>query len=537
MDVTRWTKTLFAKAALVLVLVTSAVALGTVTLLSERVSAQFRGELDRRGRSLLSTLERHQDLHLSVVLRDREAAARVLGEVLRADEDVVYLAALDGRGEVLAAVARGSADATARVRQELAHHALEGGTAHSDERLRRFTERVIEEASGNSGLELPGQASQGPVRAGALVLALDGDRVVGDLALQTVGAVATNGLLLALAFLGFFWMIARRTGRMVAFAEALAHGDLQPQLEVSAEDELGRLAEALLTLRSNTVDMVRQLREASGSLRVSSLEVLRSAEQQLTLAQREEASAEETGAVVELLRESFRDAAAQAEGVVRLARASDESSRAGTSAVQDAVQAIHAMSEQAEGMARTVVTLVDRASQIATMMEHLRDFADESHVLALNASIEAVRAGEAGKGFGVVAKEVRILAERSRDATAQVQRMIGEIQTAARDSIAGVEESRRRSQVASGLAAKSGQAIERLSATLADSSSTATEIAGNTGSQGRQVDQIWGEMQNVLRATHEVASGIAQLRESSQSIARHADRLQGLVDTYRLESP
>jgi len=535
-SVTRaWRRTLFVKAAVLLLSILAVVAVATAVVFSRSLAAQFRGELDERGSSLLHTLERHQDLHLAIGLRDRTSVQRVLGEVLAANRDARYLGAVDAQGDVLAAVARDGGDAAAIVRAELRRHGLDGSGPGSDDDHRRFTEPVVEAAAPGGALEPPGTGPGTARVLGHLVLGLDAARIGSQAAQITVKTVLTASVALLVAFLAFFWIIARRTMRMVAFAEALAACDLSAALEDHVDDELGRLAQALLRLRENTAAVVRQLREASGALRGASGEVLSGAESQLALARGQADAVRDAGAVVDRLREAAQQAGTTAEGVVTVAHATEDSTRTGRAAVDEAVAAIVAMRDQAEGMASTVVGLVEKTAHIGAIMEALQDLAEQSSVLSLNASIEAARAGEAGRGFAVVAAEVRSLADQSRGATAQVQKIVGDVHKAARASLAVVEESRARAQEASRLAASSGEAIRRLAAAIGESWSAADQIAGSTRAQGEEVARIWSAMQDVDRATREAQAGIAQLRDASQSIAQHADRMQGIVSLYRVD--
>lgn len=525
-----WARSLFAKGALLLVAVMGAVSLLAGGLSSWQLYASLRGELDLRGRSLLHTLERHQDLRLAIALKDAATARAVLEDLRAADGDVAYVAAVAQDGSVLAAASR-DADPAARVARELALHPLDG-PARSDGALRRFTQ-VVTEAGGSDGLGMPGAA--GPVRSGGLVLGLDARRLVRIVAIQTLRTVGATGAVLLVAFLAFFWTIARRTARMVSYAEALAAGRLDVALEETSADELGRLAGALSRLGENTAAVVRQLRVASASLHAASREVLSGAESQLELTSRQAAGVKQTGAVVERLRGAFSEAGTRAEGVIALAQASEESTRAGTAAVDEAVAAIVAMRDEADGMARSVEDLVERTGRIGSIMEAMHDLAEQSHVLALNASIEATRAGERGRGFGVVAQEVRTLAQRQRDASAEVQRIVGDLQRAARASAALVETSRARAQDASHRAQSSGEAIRRLASTIGESSAAATAIAGTTGAQATAVAEIVQAIKDVLGATDQVTRGVGSLREASESIAQHADQMGAIVNTYRVE--
>jgi methyl-accepting chemotaxis protein len=526
-------RSLFAKAALLLVAVTTVVALVAGAYFSAGLASDSRRELDLRGRALLRTLERHDELRLAITLQDRAATERVLRDVLASDEDARYLAAVGADGGVLAAVAHDPGDAAETVRAELPHHALGGGEAASDARVRRFT-REVRAGDADAALALPGDDAAAR-RSDRLVLGLDPRRVVRRAEAQIAKTVAAIAIALLAVLLLFFWALARRTARMAAFAEALAARDLSAALDDPARDELGRVAGALLVLRRGTDEVLRQLRAAAGELRSASGEVLASADAQLQVTEGQARSVERTGAVVERVRDASRTALERAEGVVALAHASDASTQEGSDAVAQAVTAIVALTDQAESMVTTVVDLVERTARIGDIMTALRDIAEQSGVLALNASIEAARAGEAGRGFAVVAGEVRSLADRSRAATAEVQKLLAEIQRAARASLTVVEESRSRAQDASGLASASGEAIRRLAAAIGESSAAATEIVDGTRAQGAEVDRIWTAMQDVVRATHEAASGVAQLRDASRAIATHADTMQRIVETYRLE--
>jgi len=472
------------------------VSAAAALVFAAELSASARGELDARGRALLRTLERHEDLRLAAALDDAKRLDGILSDVLGADRDALYLALVgpDGRAVATASRLPGGSAALAR---ELALHPADGPPPSSG-RVRRFTQPLRGASIDDSGLALPGAAAA-PSRSGRLVLGLDASRSARQVTAQAVKTVAVTGAVLLAAFLAFFWTISRRTARMVAFAERLAAGDLGARLDDPASDELGRLAAALGTLRSGVDRMVRQLRDGSGELHTAAGEVLQGAEAQVALADRQGSTVQDTNAVVLRLRDGVRDAGAQAEGVVARARDSAESSRAGADAVGNAEAAIRALRDHAESMAGTVAALVERSGRIAEILAAMREFAEQSHVLSMNASIEAARAGDAGRGFAVVATEVRRLAERSRGATAEITRIVQDVQRAARESLAVVAESRQRAQDAAALAADSGGTIRRLAEAIDASSAAADRIAGVTIDPGRGRRPALGRVPGRLR--------------------------------------
>jgi methyl-accepting chemotaxis protein len=527
----RWSRSLITRAALLLVGVMGAVAALTGTLSAAALSRTLRHDLDLRGSSKVRILERHQDLHLAVSLGDRDTAQRVLEDVLAADEDVAYVAAVRAGGDVLAAASR-TGDPVAVATAALPLHALAGGAPASSDALRRFTQPVLDAGAADAGLELPGADAPRRV-SGHLILALDATRLRGEVSRHTFMTVAVSGLALLAAFSLFFLVLVRRARRMMAFAEALAAGDLGATLDPGARDELGRVAEAMLRVRESTAEVVKQLRVASGDLQGAAGEVLASADAQVDAAQTQAGEVERSGTEVERVRGALRQAGAQAGAVIERAHESAASAERGAEAVGEALQAIVSLRDQGEAMAGTVAALVDRAAEIGTIAAAIHDLASQSAVLAVNAAIEAARAGDAGRGFGTIAGEISRLADRSRTATAQVQRIVGEVQRAARASVAGIEESRDRARRASDLAHASGDAIVRLAQAIEASSASAEEIARAAQEQVPAVDALWETLQGTSRGTRAAAATAAQLREASRAISAHAERMRELVRIYR----
>jgi len=520
---------LFAKSVALVATVLGLVSVAAGAAFSAGMTAERRAEIDARGNALLRTLERHQDLGLTIALGDRAGAEAVLRDVLVADPDAVYLAAVGGDGQVVAAVTR--AGKPGLVEAALPRHALGGGVPESDPDLRRFTQE-LRSAAADDSLALPGEAPA--PAAGHLVLGVDATRAARAVTVQVGKTLGVTAAVLLATFVVFFWRLARRARAMVTFAEALATGDLRAQLEAPSADELGRVGHALEALRAAMDRMVRQLRDAAGALHGAADEVLRGAETQVALAEQQARSVEETGDVVGALRETFRDSGQEAESVAALARQSEASSQAGSRAVEQVGGSIHALRDHAGALAETVTGLVERTARIGSLMEIVRDLSEQSHVLSLNASIEASRAGEAGRAFSVVAAEVRSLADRSRSSAAEAKTILVDLQRAARASVAVVAESTVRAEEAARLAGSSGEAIRRLADAVASSSGAAERIAAATATQGGAVDRLWGAVQTAFEASREVAAGVTHLREASRSITGRADHVRQLVETYRL---
>src|SRR4051795_9573994 len=118
--------------------------------------------------------------------------------------------------------------------------------------------------------------------------------------------------------------------------------------------------------------------------------------------------------------------------------------------------------EQVQSIADNILALSEQSQQIGEIIATVNDLADQSNLLALNAAIEAARAGEHGKGFAVVAAEIRSLAEQSKEATAQVRRLLGDIQRATNATVLATEEGTKGVEHGAQLIGQAGETIDEL---------------------------------------------------------------------------
>ena len=519
-----------------------ALLLGTVvitamlsyTVFNHFVAKTFEASLKRRGESLVSVLQQHQELRLALSLRDRDHANRVAQELLQGDSDARYALFLDGDGNVLGqSIAPDiKMDAKTLAATHLATKEEELG-GETDALI--FTREVAREQSGSRS-ELP-EESDSPKRTvlGKILIGLSARTAREQLGRQTLAIVFFTAFVLVLAFIAFFASMARRLNRMAAFAAKVAGGDLVATLtEDHGRDEISKLSTSLRELTRKTGTMVGRLQDAARALADASTEILTSSSQQGQSATRQASSVAETGATVTELRETFHQAAERAQTVIDLAKRSEESTQSGRLAVQESVAAMEQIRDQVLTISRTILGLVERTNQIGTIIDAVNDLAEQSNVLALNAAIEAAKAGDHGRGFAVVAREVRTLAERSKDSTSQVRTILQDIEKASRDALGVMEEGTRKTQVGMELANRAGESIQTLDRAINESSTAAKQIASSTRQQAVGVEQIWQAMREIDRVVNESASGIRQLESASKNMKDLSDAMTQLVTQYNV---
>ena len=199
---------------------------------------------------------------------------------------------------------------------------------------------------------------------------------------------------------------------------------------------------------------------------------------------------EETVQAMEHMTESVRRVARSAADTAGQSQAARERANEGASIVAESVQAILRVNDQTAKLKDTMHSLGDQANSIGTVLGVISDIADQTNLLALNAAIEAARAGEAGRGFAVVADEVRKLAEKTMEATGEVEKAIAAIQQGAQNSVHMVDETGSMVARASELAARSGEALHSIVSLTAASSDQVQGIAKAAEEQSATSEQI-----------------------------------------------
>lgn len=272
------------------------------------------------------------------------------------------------------------------------------------------------------------------------------------------------------------------------------------------------------TLQSFSAELV----EVSSSLRASSVE-------QSASAQELASAVGQVTATLSELRETSGEALRNAESVIAKAEGAFQTSASGRDSVQRAIDSMRNIREQVGEIAERILQLNDQTSQIGSIISTVNEISAQSKLLALNAAIEAARAGEHGKGFGVVANEIRSLAEQSKEATGQVRDILGEIQAGTNAAVVAAEEGTKKAESGMALADVSGERILELARSMEESSSSARLIANSARQQSAGVEQVAQALVSIDSATNATASGLRQTEQATTQLLMLAERMAEAV--------
>jgi methyl-accepting chemotaxis protein len=359
---------------------------------------------------------------------------------------------------------------------------------------------------------------------------------------EASAGVLARGLALAIAIslaaAAISYQVARRLTRPLErlrdTAAAIAAGDLARQIDVDATAETADLAASFGAMIEGLQATIAELREAALTLDGRSSDILGSVTRQAAMAAQQAAAINETSTTASEIAQTSKQATQHADSVIEMTRRSDDLSQEGLQTVEEAVKASASLGEQVNRIASSMSGLSERTLQVGEIISSVKDLAEQSNLLALNASIEASKAGEHGRGFAVVAMEMRNLAEQSRQAAVQIRAILQEIQRSARDAAAATDEGSKRATAAMGLARSAGEAIEGLAMVIRESAVAARQIANNTRQQTIGVDQMVAAISELSQAINESAEGTRTIEQGTAALSEISKQLASAVQRYRV---
>jgi methyl-accepting chemotaxis protein len=286
--------------------------------------------------------------------------------------------------------------------------------------------------------------------------------------------------------------------------------------------------------RAKLEELFRTVGETAARLASAANEILAQTAEQARGAQQQLAAVSETTTSLDAVARTSDRSAARARDAADTARRSDELSRAGHGAVDEAVETIGKAKAQADGVARSILELAEQANAIGDITALIDDLAEQTNVLALNAAIEATRAGEHGKGFSVVAAEVKSLADQSRRATAEARSVLGDVQKRANRTVLSTEDSTRSLEAAVRAAQHAGQVIRELSELGARLSGAVAELAQTAAQHATGIGEITQAVREISNVASQYVSSTRQSEAAVRELTALGDRLrQALVTTGR----
>jgi len=375
-------------------------------------------------------------------------------------------------------------------------------------------------------------------------LIIDASKVIDDIALSyrekiVDDAASTTSILLiiSIAVIVFFSIIivvvvsrsiVVPSKRLISIIDRISTGQLSNDIDIYREDELGRLAEASRRLQGFLRHVSEQLISSNTQLSQASTNLTDATDGVASRVQTAHQSTEHVASAMTEMSATAQEVARHAASAADLANEADSAAKISSDAMNTAQGSINKLAEQVEQTASTVKKLADDTNNVGTVLNVIRGIAEQTNLLALNAAIEAARAGEQGRGFAVVADEVRTLAQKTQQSTAEIEEIIHNIQEGARDTVTVMDASSAISSESAHLFNQAADKLKVITATIAQINDLNTQVATAAEEQNSVSEDITRtivEMSDLVEATAESAKASLKTARDLSGMATEADKL------------
>lgn len=317
---------------------------------------------------------------------------------------------------------------------------------------------------------------------------------------------------------------------MAVIAEQIAGGDLRAKLQPqSPNDQLGN---AFMRMMDNLRRQIGGMAEGATVLGSAASEIVASSAQLASGASESAVAVSQTTTTVEEVRQTVLLTSQKVKAVAESAQKAAQISQSGRKSTADVVSGMERIRTQMDAIGASMMRLSEQTQTIGQIIATVEDLSAQSNLLAVNAAIEAAKAGEHGKGFGVVAQEVKSLAEQSRQATERVRTILGDIQKATTAAVMAAEQGGKAVESGAQQTEIAGESIGSLAGSVAEAAQAATQIAASSQQQLVGMEQVAGAMENIKQASTQNVASARQLETAARNLNDLGQRLRHLVESY-----
>ncbi|MCE1242713.1 methyl-accepting chemotaxis protein [Oryzomicrobium sp.] len=354
---------------------------------------------------------------------------------------------------------------------------------------------------------------------------------------ETLAIAVAATVLLALLFSYLAAGVARAVGESIGTvadgARRIAAGDLGARVEVKSRDEMHAVGESFNQVADSFATLVRNVQSSAGRLAEASEGLARSSREISLSTQSQSEAASSMAASVQQMSVGVDHISHNADATRALSAEAETMSGQGTEVVGGVVRGIEAIAEVVHRSSSAMADLGRHSEGITAIVNTIKEIADQTNLLALNAAIEAARAGEAGRGFAVVADEVRKLAERTGHSTQEIAAMVDAIQNGVREAVIGMDEGVARVGDGVRLTGEAGDTMVRLQGGAREVAGKVEEITDALREQSAAAQEIARNVERIAQMAEENSAAVAENAGTAGELESLAEYLQGEVGRFR----
>jgi methyl-accepting chemotaxis protein len=320
--------------------------------------------------------------------------------------------------------------------------------------------------------------------------------------------------------------------QMADVATQISKGDLRQTIEITSSDEVGILETALSRILEASKIIAARLKAACDKITIVSDEMLSISEEQSSVSQKQSASIYHISRTIEEIANSSRAIAENSDSVAKIAEATLQATRDVEETVKNTITGMKEIKDQVGKNSERVVHLGEKISQIGNVVKIINTIADQTKLIAFNASIEAAGAGETGGRFSIVATEVRRLANTVVESLEEIRDSVSSIQSATSELILSSETGIRKVNQGAALIAETGTTLQQIMEMIDKTTQSAKEISISTQRQQAEHGQIVEEIKEIADGSEQSVDMSKRTTEIAKELRNLANKLDIIVQNF-----
>ncbi|GAK85181.1 N-acetylglucosamine regulated methyl-accepting chemotaxis protein [Vibrio ponticus] len=351
-----------------------------------------------------------------------------------------------------------------------------------------------------------------------------------DVVWQTIGLIGVFVCVLLFAAR----VMLRQTQYLNIAIKRMASGDLSTPIRLECRDEYGDVARELEKTRAQLQDLIKTQLHSSQELAGLTEVMTMSMSETKESAQEEFQEIDQLATAMSEMTSTVQTVADHAQSASSLTESASTQAVTGQRFVQDTVGKISELSQDIAASAQAVNQVEESVDQIGSVVGTIQGISEQTNLLALNAAIEAARAGEAGRGFAVVADEVRNLAQRTQQATVEIQEMISQLQSSATSAVELMEKSVVEAAEGVDLVTNAGNELNGIVIQVTQINDMNFQIATAAGQQSSVAEEMNQNLTNVRELVEASVTVVSELLETSEIMQKNAEELDKKIASFKV---